>query len=171
MPHFTPSGYGHRFDAFANILVSLFGIADNDRCDLVDKHIDERFAGRTGYLLPAFHPVIRQIDKEWEELHISFSYTFKNRPYEFHNGGLWPMITGFYVLDLALRKKKALAEKYLDGINQANRLTSDGKDNWGFHEFLHGKEGKPMGTAKQGWSASAGVLAYHALKHPKKILL
>jgi hypothetical protein len=39
-------------------------------------------------LLPAFHPVITPVDKDWKDLNITFSYTFKNRPYEYHNGGL-----------------------------------------------------------------------------------
>jgi hypothetical protein len=66
------------------------------------------------------------------------------------------MITGFYVLDLALRGKKKLAEKYLEGINIANSKA---------------QTKKPMGTKLQAWSAAASVMGYHALKTPNKIFL
>ena len=171
MSFFSPVGYGYRFDALANILVSLFGISNKSHTEEVDHFIKERFTKQTQYLLPAFHPVIDTIDKEWDELQMSFSYTFRNKPYEYHNGGLWPMVTGFYVLDLALRGKKKLAEKYLDGINKANQKSQRKNGRWGFHEFLHSKTFEPMGTIKQGWSAAAGVIGYHALKNPKKVFL
>jgi GH15 family glucan-1,4-alpha-glucosidase len=171
MQFFSPFGYGYRFDALGNIFTSLFSVANKAQIKNVDNFISKRFAKGTNYLLPAFHPIIQPIDKEWEELQISFSYTFKNKPYEFHNGGLWPMVTGFYVLDLALRKKKKLAEKYLEGINEANFKTQSEKEDWGFYEFLHGKTHVPMGTKTQGWSAAASIIGYHALKNPEKIFL
>ncbi len=168
---FSPVGYGYRFDALANVLVSLFGIAAKTHTKEVDQFINERFGKSTNYLLPAFHPVIDTIDKEWDELQMSFSYTFRNKPYEYHNGGLWPMVTGFYVMDLAKRGKKKLAEKYLEGINEANKKSQQKGGKWDFHEFLHGKNFQPMGMRKQGWSAAAAVLGYHAVKNPKKIIL
>jgi len=169
MPFFTPFGYGYRFDAFANVLVSVMGIADELQRELVDQYIRVHANGRRAWLLPAFDPVIDPSNDEWDDLQMSFSFIFKNKPYQYHNGGLWQMITGFYVLDLARRGKRQRAEQYLEGINAANFRGKDGEE-WGFYEFLHGKTFEPMGTRHQGWSAAAGVIGYHALHKPDTII-
>jgi glycogen debranching enzyme len=114
-------------------------------------------------VLPAFHPVITPKDEDWEDLQMTFSYTFKNKPYEYHNGGLWPLVTGFYAADLALRGREDLARRYLEGVHRANSLEMDG-ELWGFPEYLHGKKHTPEGTHPQGWSAAAAVLAQKALE-------
>ncbi|MCF7812495.1 glycoside hydrolase 100 family protein [Candidatus Gracilibacteria bacterium] len=171
LPFFTPFGYGFRFDVLANVLVSLFDIADEKQRTDVDDCIKSRFDRKTNNLLPAFDPIIQPVDDEWKHLQISFSYTFKNKPYEYHNGGLWPMVTGFYVADLARRGKKEEAEAYARGIDQANKKSTEKGKEWGFAEFLHGKNYTPMGTSHQGWSAGAAVWAHHALDNPKNLFL
>jgi hypothetical protein len=159
---FSPVGYGYRFDTLANTFASLFGVADPRQAERVDQYISEEVLQEEAMLLPAFHPVITPKDEDWEELHMTFSYTFKNRPYEYHNGGLWPLVTGFYVADLAARGETDLAGRFLDGIHRANAKSADGSA-WGFPEYLHGKTFKPEGMMGQGWSAAAAVIAHHAL--------
>jgi hypothetical protein len=163
MPFFSPAGYGYRFDAFANVLVSLLDVADEERRNRVDKFIAAKIIREDLPLLPAFHPVIEPVDADWEELQMMFSYTFKNKPYEFHNGGLWPMVTGFYVADLARRHKLEEARTYQQAIHQANALTMEGEA-WGFPEFVHGKTLLPGGTRQQGWSAAAAIIGQHAIE-------
>jgi hypothetical protein len=163
MASFSPSGYGYRFDAFANVLASLFGVADSAQRDKVDEFIVEEIASDDLPLLPAFHPVIEPVDEDWQDLQLMFSYTFKNKPYEFHNGGLWPMVTGFYVADLARREQTAAASKYLQAIHRANAMTMQGEA-WGFPEFVHGQKLTPGGTRHQGWSAAAAIIGHHALE-------
>ena len=113
-------------------------------------------------LLPAFYPVIEPVDKDWEELQMSFSYTFKNKPYEYQNAGLWPMVTGFYVADLAARGLEEKASLFLDEIHRANGLEMDGKP-WSFPEYVHGRKFTAGGTRLQGWSAAAAIIGHHAL--------
>jgi glycogen debranching enzyme len=163
MPFFSPHGYGYRFDAFANVLVSLLDISDERRRDRVDKFIEALSADFEIRLLPAFHPVIKPVDKDWKELNITFSYTFRNKPYEYHNGGLWPMITGFYVADLARRDKKPQAQTYLDGIHRANASEMQGS-RWSFPEFIHGRDFTPGGTREQCWSAAGAIIGHRALE-------
>jgi glycogen debranching enzyme len=103
------------------------------------------------------------VDEDWEDLRMTFSYTFKNKPHEFHNGGLWPMITGFHVADLARRGRTEAAERCLNAIHRANALEMDGEP-WGFPEFVHGTEFTPGGTRHQGWSAAAAIIGHHALR-------
>ena len=103
------------------------------------------------------------MDKDWEDLQITFSYSFKNRPYEFQNGGLWPMITGFYVADLARRGKTSQAEKFLAGIHRANALPNKAQP-WSFSEYINGSDFTAGGTRNQCWSASAALMGHYALK-------
>lgn len=163
MPSFSPSGYGYRFDAFANILASLLGVADGEQCDKVDTFISEEVVNSDLPLLPAFHPVIEPVDEDWEELQVMFSYTFKNNPYEFHNGGLWPMLTGFYVADLARRQQTEQARTYLQALHTANALTM-ANEPWSFPEYVHGKKLTPGGTRHQGWSAAGAVIGHYAVE-------
>lgn len=162
LPSFSPSGYGYRFDAFANVLVSLFGVADDEQRSKVDAFIVEKAINPELPLLPAFHPVIEPVDADWEHLQMMFSYTFKNRPYEFQNGGLWPMLTGFYVADLALRQQEDQANDHLRALHSANALVMDGEA-WSFPEYVHGRTLQPGGTRLQGWSAAAAIIGECAL--------
>lgn len=162
MPFFMPSGYGYRFDAFANVLASLLGVADRTQSEAVDAYVGE-IVPQMLPLLPAFHPVIKPVNQDWKRLHMTFSYTFRNRPHEFQNGGLWPMITGFYVADLAARGRMEEARRHLLAIHQANAMRLD-ETQPSFPEFVHGKRLKAGGTALLGWSAAAAILGEHALR-------
>jgi len=166
LPFFSPHGYGYRFDGLANVLVSLLDVATSSRQQTVDDYIAQLIEPYEISLLPAFHPVIQPVDKDWEDLQITFSYSFKNRPYEFHNGGLWPMITGFYVADLARRGKLIHAEKMLDSIHRANAMAMDGRP-WSFPEYVNGQTFLPGGNSYQCWSASAALMGHYAMTGKK----
>ncbi len=162
LPFFSPSGYGFRFDAFANVLVSLMQVAYDDQRAEVDRFITE-IAPESMPLLPAFHPTIDPEDQDWESLQLNFSYTFRNHPHEYHNGGLWPLITGFYVADLARRGKYEAARHHQAGLVRTNALPMDGEP-WSFPEFVHGRKLTAGGTRFQGWSAAAVLMGHHALE-------
>ncbi len=161
MPFFSPTGYGYRFDAFANVLVSLLDVADDHQRAAVDHTIDGMVNEKLP-LLPAFHPVIRPVDEDWEDLQMTFSYSFKNKPYEYHNGGLWPLITGFYVADLARRGLVDRAERFVGALHRANSLEMEGEP-WSFPEYVHGKKLVAEGNRHQGWSAAVALLAEQAM--------
>ena len=163
MPFFSPFGYGYRFDAMANVLVSFFGVADESQADAVDRFIAEQIIEDGACLLPAFWPVITPKDEKWDDLQTTFSHTFKNAPHEYHNGGLWPLITGFYVASLARRGCTEKANRFRAGLHRANRLACDGEDAWSFPEYVHGLKHTPGGTHPMAWSAAAAILAEKAL--------
>lgn len=158
MPFFSPLGYGYRFDGMANALAMLLGIADDEQCGVVDDYIAERICPDGPELISAFHPVITPKDEDWDDLQMTFSHTFKNAPYEFHNGGRWPLVTCFYAAALAARDRGELASQYAEAIHSANRLSMD-DEAWAFPEFLHGQTRKPGGTSQMGWSAAAAIIA------------
>lgn len=162
LPYFSPTGYGYRFDSFANVLASLLGFADEMQQEQVDRYVAQIVPSKVA-LLPAFYPVIEPVDEDWEDLQTTFSYTFKNKPNEFQNGGLWPLITGFYVADLAARGHDDEARRFLQGVHQANALDMAGEP-WSFPEFVHATEFTPGGTRYQGWSAAAAIIGHHALE-------
>jgi hypothetical protein len=166
LPFFSPHGYGYRFDGFANVLASLLDVADERRRERVDGYIAELTTDKRIRLLPAFHPVITPVDEDWKELHMTFSYTFKNRPYEYHNGGLWPMIAGFYAADLARRNKTDTALVYLEAVHTANASEMEGEA-WGFPEYINGKDFSAGGTRRQGWSAAGAIIAHRCLQGEK----
>lgn len=167
MPFFSPFGYGYRFDAFANVLVSLLGVANEQQSHEVDDYLSEEIVQEEVMLLPAFHPVITPKDEAWQDLQTTFSHTFKNEPYEYHNGGLWPMVTGFYVASLAQRGKTDLARQYCDAVHAANQSEMEGRE-WSFPEYLHGQNYTPEGTSPMGWSAAGAIIGEQAL-HGKPI--
>ncbi len=162
MPFFAPAGYGYRFDALANVLASLLGVADPTQSEAVDDYIRGITPAELP-LLPAFYPVIKPVNEDWKKLNMTFSYTFKNRPNEFQNGGLWPMITGFYVADLAARGRRKDARRHLRAIHQANALELEERQP-AFPEFVHGKKLTPGGTPLLAWSAAAAIIGEHALR-------
>lgn len=158
MPFFSPWGYGYRFDSFANSLALLLDVADDAQCASVDQYIADAIVQPEVMVLPAFSPVITPKDERWDDLQLTFSHTFKNSPQEYHNGGLWPMVTGFYAASLFERGKTELGDKYLEGIHRANRRAQDGNE-WSFPEYLHGETHRPGGTRHMSWSAAAAVIA------------
>lgn len=166
LPFFSPQGYGYRFDAFANVLCSLLGVAGKRRRDTVTAYIEDIVAPQSIHMLPAFYPIIKPEDKDWDELKITFSYTFKNEPYEYHNGGLWPLISGFYIADMVENDEPEKAGKYLTDLHRANRMSMDKKP-WSFPEFIHGKNFTAGGNRHQGWSASAALMGHYALQGKK----
>lgn len=166
LPFFSPHGYGYRFDAFANVLTSLLGVSGKERRKTVTAYIEEIVTPQGMHMLPAFYPVIKPMHKDWDELKVTFSYTFKNEPYEYHNGGLWPLISGFYIADMVQHGEREKAKKYLADLHRANRMDMDNQP-WGFPEFIHGKNLTPGGNRHQGWSASAALMGHYALKGKK----
>jgi len=163
-----PSIFNGKFDAFANILALLFDLSTKEQAESVIRFFSKILGAK--YLVPAFYPVVHARErKKWAQMQCSYSFTFKNKPYHFHNGGLWPMLTGFYIAALVKYGKKSLARKYLDTLNYANSIGGDGS-HWGFYEYHHGQKKTPEGTSGVAWSAAGGVIGYASI-HGKKIFL
>ncbi len=57
-------------------------------------------------------------------------------PGEYHNGGIWPFIYGFYVAALVAAKKFKLAEKKLLILTKIIKVSGTGKTEFGFNEWI-----------------------------------
>ncbi len=152
----SPFGHSSHFDTFANVLANLFGVSSVEQSRMIDQYIAKHFGAQTHYLLPAFDPVIQPTDPAWAELNQAFNFEFKNKPYHYHNGGLWPMLSGWYIMDLVQRGQLELAKKYLTGLQA---VTADG-----FPEYVDAKEFKAGGTPQLTWTAAAVILAEYTVR-------
>lgn len=111
-----------RFDLLGNSLAILSGIATQTRADEMISWIEAECSGmrERGELLPDlppnFFPYTKPEDPDWHERYFLF-----NKPGEYHNGGIWPFICGFYVAALVAAKRYTLAKEKLVALTQAIR--------------------------------------------------
>ena len=72
-------------------------------------------------LPPNFFPFMKPGDPDWRD-----RYSEYNKPGEYHNGGIWPFICGFYIAALVAAKKYRLAGEKLLALTRAIRASSIG---------------------------------------------
>ncbi len=149
-----------RFDLLGNSLAILSGIASPSRADDMISWIEEeclsmRNRGELAVDLPPnFFPFINPEDPDWHPRYSSF-----NNPGEYHNGGIWPFICGFYVAALVAAKRYSLAKEKLLALTHSLKVSSTGKVEFGFNEWIKAQDGKPMGQDWQTWSAALYLYA------------
>jgi hypothetical protein len=149
-----------RFDLLGNSLAILSGIASQTRADEMVSWIEEECSvmqhrGELAVNLPPnFFPYINPVDPDWHPRYAQF-----NNPGEYHNGGIWPFICGFYVAALVAAKRYALAREKLVALTHCIKLSVSGNVEFGFNEWLKAQDGKPMGQDWQTWSAALYLYA------------
>jgi hypothetical protein len=149
-----------RFDLLGNSLAILSGIASPSRADDMISWIEEECAGmrERGELAvnlpPNFFPFIKPEDPDWLP-----RYELFNKPGDYHNGGIWPFICGFYVAALVAAKKYTLAREKLVALTLCIELSNTGNVVFGFNEWIKAQDGKPMGQDWQTWSAALYLYA------------
>ncbi len=163
---FSPSGYKVNFDAFANSLAVILNIGDANFQNKILIHALSLAADTTMGLVPAFWPPVFESDEHWNLLKNNCKYEFRNFPYEFHNGGSWAMVNGFFGLALCSKGKKEAALLLLHKINQANARENDA-----FYENFNTQTTEPNGVSYCAWSAAAAVLMHQTLFNNFKILV
>ncbi len=157
-----PAGYQTQFDAFANSLALLLKIGSKEDQEQLIRYSDALCAKLPLGLLPAFWPVINKEDSDWKWLVNNCKYEFRNYPYEFHNGGTWQMVNGFYGIGLLANNAFAKAENILHQINVLNE-----KEEGSFYENFNSKTGDPNGVPFCAWSAAGSVLLEQSLQNNK----
>lgn len=153
--------WGDYADTLGNCLAILCGVADREQTDSIiswmrSVGIDHPWPARA--LDPPLHPG----DPNWRDYYRNFNL---NRPNQYHNGGVWPFVGGFYVAALVAAGCQEEAEQALLKLAQANQ---QGKTReWEFNEWLHGVSGRPVGNPVQAWSGGMYIFAYHAVQQKK----
>ena len=153
----TPGGYVTLFDAWSNALAVLLGVPTAAQIDSLVREASGIRAARPHGLIPAFWPPVTSEDPAWADLRSNYRDRFNNSPYAYHNGGLWPMINGWWGCALASGERHEAAANLLEQIYVANRGGTEGAD-WTFPEYLHAETGQPGGTPRLAWSAAGAVL-------------
>jgi hypothetical protein len=149
-----------RFDLLGNSLAILSGIASPSRADDMVSWIEEECEGMRKRselafdLPPNFFPFTKPGDPDW---HVRYSEF--NKPGEYHNGGIWPFICGFYVAALVAARKFELAREKLAVLTKIVRISNTGEVAFGFNEWFKAQDGKPMGQEWQSWSAALYLYA------------
>jgi GH15 family glucan-1,4-alpha-glucosidase len=163
---FSPAGYKTQLDAFANSLVLLLKIGNIDFQKKLSDYLFSLASEMPLGLIPAFWPPVFETDEHWNLLKNNCKYEFRNHPYEFHNGGSWSMVNGFFGLSLSQRKENTKAETILTKINEANAF-----DDYSFYENFNTATKEPNGVTYCAWSAAASVLVHQTLQTNFKLLL
>jgi hypothetical protein len=167
-----------RFDLLGNCIAILSGIASSTRADEMISWVEaECEALKNKGLLavdlpPNFFPFTNPNDPDWHDRYSEF-----NNPGEYHNGGIWPFICGFYVAALVAAKRFALAEQKLLVLTECLKMTNastesatknndksanyinDGNKKFGFNEWIKAQNGEPKGQNWQTWSAAMYLYA------------
>jgi glycogen debranching enzyme len=157
LQYVTYRDYGDYFDSLGNSMAILAKVADQDKADQILDYVY-----RAGIDLPypgkAIYPVIQPESRHWREYYRNRNL---NLPNQYHNGGVWPMVGGFYVAALVAAGRQDEAERQLNALAEANRQGLH--QEWEFNEFLHGQTGRPLGAVGNAWSAGMYVFAYRAV--------
>jgi GH15 family glucan-1,4-alpha-glucosidase len=163
---FSPAGYKSQFDAFANSLAVLLNIGSKEFQTRIIGHAENIKKSTKLKLLPAFWPPIHETDLDWNLLKNNCKYEFRNYPNEFHNGGSWSMVNGFYGLALLQSGKNVEAKELLEAIHNANAV-----EDFGFYENFNTKLALPNGVKYCAWSAAAAVILHQNINTNFKFLV
>jgi len=173
-PYFALWAYkiysSERFDLLGNSLAVISGIATNHRAKSlihwIEDECDElRERGELAVDLPPnLFPYIRPEDPDWHARYAHF-----NRPGDYHNGGIWPFICGFYVIAALAAGLQRLAECKLAALTQLVRPARDSALEFGFNEWLCARDGAPQGNDWQTWSAAMYLYAAACVERKEAI--
>lgn len=159
LPYVAFRDFGDYCDVFGNLLAILFGAATPAQ----EKHILD-YLHQVGIAEPfpvrVLHPVIHPGDKDWREYYRNNNL---NLPDQYHNGGIWPFVGGFYVAALVKTGRTAEARRQLVRLAEVNRQGTETE--WEFNEWCQGRTGRPMGYPHQAWSAGMYIYAHHCVSN------
>jgi hypothetical protein len=146
---------GDEGDVFGNVLAIQAGLADEAMAHSIVNTIEGARASDPYPVRVVLHPLSPQHDL-WR------AYMGRHRQnlvHQYHNGGIWPFVGGFWAMALAKLGLEAEGWAELAKLARANEL-----DGWRFTEWFHGRTLAPMGMAGQSWNAATFLLARRALE-------
>jgi glycogen debranching enzyme len=147
-----------RFDTLSNLLSILTGLASRRTALSILRTIKARklnlpFPVRV--LDPPYRRGEEGYDRAFDD---TLPVQHRSRPFQYHNGAVWPFVGGFYVCVLnSIRNRQPSLE--LESLARANMVFRPG-ETVGFNEWLDGKTGKAKGQFGQSWSAGMYIAAY-----------
>lgn len=149
------SFFGEEGDVFGNLLALLCGLADREAARRTLRALDHAGIAEPWPVRVVCEP-IPPSSFLWRAY---MSRHRQNLEWQYHNGGIWPLVGGFWVAALALAGECNRASAELAKLAGANAL-----DSWSFNEWLHGRSLAPRGMRGQSWNAAAFLIALHAVR-------
>jgi glycogen debranching enzyme len=146
--------FGDEGDVFGNVLAVLCGIADAAAARRTLEALERAGVSEPWPVRVVCEPILEE-SVFWRPY---MSRHRQNFAWQYHNGGIWPFVGGFWVTALAERGERAKAERGLAKVAAANAL-----GDWAFTEWLHGQTGAPAGMRGQSWNAAAFLMAHQAV--------
>ena len=149
------TAFGDEGDVFGNLLAVLLGLAGTRARDRTMRTLAAARVHRD-YPVRAVVRPIRASDPLWR------AYMMRHRQnlaWQYHNGGIWPMVGGFWVSALVACGKPRAARSELVKLARACSL-----GNWRFAEWLHGRTLAVRGMVGQSWSAAGFLLGLRSLE-------
>jgi hypothetical protein len=157
LAYFSSYGVGYHVDNFANSLLLQLDIVNDDVKEAIAHTVLAQCRQEAFPIIAAFHPVITKDSSEWERLEHHYLYEFRNKPFHYHNGGLWPMVHGFFL-------SYFFTEDMTDELTRFAEVLK--RDMFMFPEYFDGEQYQAQGTQNLSFSASGYLLATAA--HEKK---
>ena len=148
------SFFGEEGDVFGNVLAILLGLAD---ARARKRTLDALTLAQVNQPYPV-RAVTRPIKRESSLWRAYMGRHRQNLVWQYHNGGIWPMVGGFWIAALVSAGRVEQAKTDLVGLARACALRD-----WSFTEWLHGRTLAPRGMPGQSWNAAAFLLEEHAL--------
>jgi glycogen debranching enzyme len=148
------SFFGEEGDVFGNVLAVLLGLAD-DKAGA--RTLDALTKAQVNHPYPvrAVTRPIQQNNSLWRPYMARHRQNFV---WQYHNGGIWPMVGGFWIAALVTAGRLEQASAELTKLARVCSLR-----NWAFTEWLHGKTLAPRGMAGQSWNAAAFLIAEYMI--------
>lgn len=169
LTHFScaidPSGYSMHFDTAAHAFALLLGLASEQQIEQILSYVKSIFIKIDATLMPAFWPVITKKDALWQALRKNYSYDFKNKPYHFHNGGIWPVWMGWFALSLS-KSNASIAEEMLNAWTAV-----EDPANPDFWEYITSDTLEAAGKKNLCYSASGLLFLIHATQNKSQAKL
>lgn len=148
------SFFGDEGDVFGNVLATLLGLADGRARTRTLRSLLEQSVNDPYPVRVVTHPITKRslLWRPYMERHR------QNYAWQYHNGGVWPMVGGFWIAALAECGRHAQARTELLNLARACALR-----NWAFAEWLHGRTLAPRGMPGQSWNAAGFLIAQNAV--------
>jgi glycogen debranching enzyme len=139
------SFFGDEGDVFGNVLAVLSGALDRTA---IHRTLDALLASGAHEPYPV-RAVVQPIRKQSALWRPYMARHRQNSAWQYHNGGVWPMVGGFWIAALARNGRKRLAAAELVKLARACAL-----GDWAFAEWLHGRTTAARGMRGQSWNAA-----------------
>jgi glycogen debranching enzyme len=148
------SFFGEEGDVFGNVLAVLLGLADTRASTRTLTALSEQDVADPYPVRVVTHPITQRsmLWRPYMERHR------QNHVWQYHNGGIWPMVGGFWVAALVESGRHAQARTELLKWARACAVK-----NWSFAEWLHGRTLAPRGMPGQSWNAAGFLIAQNAV--------